>query len=128
MSKLDQKRAERIALSYVLACGGRSPVQSGGTRYHRVDIWASDVVAFLAEGIIAVQVTTGGAEALYARRRKIEQVAWCCDAQIWLMQVRRAEGRAANYEYRMQRYFPRENRWVWWPVSWGPVPREWWDY
>ena len=124
--KDDQRRAEKIALAWMLDKGARHPVKSGGSRFQRVDIWAADVVAFLDNGIVAVQVTTGteASDAVGQRRRKLAAIGWPICAYVVLMQVRRVPGRLIAYEYRITTYALG----TWGGFNaWMPVPREWWD-
>ena len=129
--KDDQRRAEKIALAWVLSRGGRHPVKSGGPRFQRVDIWAADVVAFLDDGIVAVQVTTGGQQAQSLRRIKLARIDWPTCAGVALMHVERLPGRLIAYQCRTDWYQAKalveESReWIGFG-EWVSVPRAWWD-
>lgn len=105
------------------------------TKWQRVDFFGADLVGVLCTGAhVYVQVTTGAAQAVSVRRRKLEGFPWHPSDTVLLLNLvvteSPAKGRRKEFWFRAEELITNHQEngmrstWQDWEES-IPVPREW---
>ncbi len=127
--------AERAAEHYcheIMHC--KRSVRAVRTQWQRQDMFSSDVIGKRADGsCVYIQVTAGQAQAVTARKRKLEKEIWNESDTVQLLQLVSTEnpGKGARklWFFRVYEYLFGElegKRWAWLLHQEAiPVPKEW---
>lgn len=116
-SRARQKDAERATEHWLRQrFGCVNTVRAVNTKFQRQDLFAADCLGLDPSGrLIAAQVTCGKSQAVRARRRKMEAVAWSKDHRVFVLELRSAQyGRGKRFWFRVHELWCCSRKWVVW--------------